>query len=153
MYVGKLSPNTTCDDIRCHLTDIHIGDVNDVIKLNGRNKQKESSFCLSFNSEVSMVKSFVPEIWPAGVIVRPFRPARSRNRRGSQDNGNTRPRQPQPGHQRRGQDIRNTCLRKGQTHRNDRDARAWQAHDDYHVSDSWGYDYGYDYGYVCDYDY
>ena len=33
------------------------------------------------------------------------------------------------------------------------DARAWQARDDYHVSDSRGYDYGYDYGYVCDYDY
>ena len=46
VYVGKLAVNTSCDDLRCHLSDVNIGDVADVVKLNSRNKTKETSFCI-----------------------------------------------------------------------------------------------------------
>ena len=77
VYVGKLAVNTSCDDLRCHLSDVNIGDVADVVKLNSRNKTKETSFCISFNTSSELDKIFQAEIWPAGVIVRPFRPFKS----------------------------------------------------------------------------
>ena len=34
VYVGKLAPNTPCDDGRCHLSDFDITNVSDVMNLN-----------------------------------------------------------------------------------------------------------------------
>ena len=42
---------------------------------------RESSFCVSLGSESSTVKAFSPNLWPIGVIVRPFRPARKNSYR------------------------------------------------------------------------
>ena len=93
VYVGKLAVNTSCDDLRCHLSDVSIGDVADVVKLNSRNKTKETSFCISFNTSSELDKVFQAEIWPAGVIVRPFRPFKSsrnyRNFRGYHNSWST----------------------------------------------------------------
>ena len=45
VYVGKLAPNTSCDDLRCHLSDFDITNVSDVINLNNnRDRPKEASF-------------------------------------------------------------------------------------------------------------
>ena len=93
VYVGKLAVNTSCDDLRCHLSDVNIGDVADVVKLNSRNKTKETSFCISFNTSSELDKVFQAEIWPAGVIVRPFRHFKSsrnyRNFRGHHNSWRT----------------------------------------------------------------
>ena len=79
IYVGKLSPHTTCDDLRCHLSDVQITDVSDVMQLNNfNNRAHMSSFCVSLCSESSMLKTFNSSLWPTGVTVRPFRPARPR---------------------------------------------------------------------------
>ena len=48
-----------------------------------KNKANAASFCVSLSSEADMLKSFNPELWPAGTVVRPFRPSRS----GSSMNG------------------------------------------------------------------
>lgn len=81
VYAGKLAANTTCDDLRCHLNDVGIQDIADVMNLNGRNRARESSFCISINSKSSMEKAFCPELWPTGVIVREFRPSKGSNKR------------------------------------------------------------------------
>ena len=77
VYVGSLYVNTSCDDVRCHLNDIDVVDIDDVIRLNSRFSRKESSFCISFHSDLCMKRVFNPEMWPEGVTVRPFRPART----------------------------------------------------------------------------
>ena len=81
VYVGKLAPNTTCDDVRCHLNDVNIDNVSDVMILNGIGRSQECSFCVSLDNEESMIKMFNPIIWPSGTVVRPFRPARAKRTR------------------------------------------------------------------------
>ena len=83
VYVGSLSVNTSCNDVHCHLNDIDVVDIGDVIKLNSRFSRKESSFCISFHSDLCMKRVFSPEMWPEGVAVRPFRPARTTSSRGN----------------------------------------------------------------------
>ena len=104
VYVGKLASDTSCDDVRCHLSDIQINDVADVIYLsNGRNhtsRFKNASFCVSLGSELSVSKMFDSEVWASGVIVRPFRPAKSnRNRSYVSRKGKSRS-SSRPSHQR-----------------------------------------------------
>ena len=81
VYVGKLAPNTTCDDVRCHLNDVNIDNVSDVMILNGIGRSQECYFCVSLDNEESMKKMFNPIIWPSGTVVRPFRPARAKRTR------------------------------------------------------------------------
>ena len=96
IYVGKLSPHTTCDDLRCHLSDVQITDVADVMQLNNfNNRAHMSSFCVSLCSESSMLKTFNSSLWPTGVTVRPFRPARPR--RNQPPRAHLRQRKWQPG--------------------------------------------------------
>ena len=74
VYVGKLHSGTTVANVREHLADINIKDVSDIMCLNNRNYQSETSFCISINSETSMHRAFQADLWPTGIIIRPFRP-------------------------------------------------------------------------------
>ena len=78
VYVGRLAANTSCDDVRCHLSDVNIVDVSDVLVLSGVGSSRERSFCVSLGNKESMEKMFNPLIWPTGTVVRPYRPARAR---------------------------------------------------------------------------
>ena len=49
--------------------------------INHTSRFKNASFCVSLGSELSMSKMFDSEVWPSGVIVRPFRPAKSNRNR------------------------------------------------------------------------
>jgi hypothetical protein len=150
VYVGKLSVNTTSDDLRCHLADIGVNDVADVIKLNTRFKHKESSVCASLHNELCMTNMFNSVVWPAGIIVRPYRPARSNNNRG-RSNYN-RPRHGNHPHGQR--DGRNTSRPSYQSEYNYEDSRRhdgytgvdhgshwnWADYDRYRsTSQDWGY--------------
>jgi hypothetical protein len=87
VYVGKLSPNTTNALIRQHLHDNNITDIADVVCLTNRFPSSEVSFCVSLDNEASMNKMFESNMWPLGVVIRPFRPSRPRrsNYRGTQN--------------------------------------------------------------------
>ena len=149
VYVGKLALSTTCDDVRCHLSDFEINNVFDVINLNGNSRYKENSFCISLGSELAMLKVFDPEMWPSGVVVRPFRPAKSNRRNipyGRQRGMRHNHRHP------RGTNPRWTRSHQS-NHVDDREEnrhrlRVWNDQH-HHMEDTHygGYDYGYDYEY------
>ena len=77
VYIGRLAPNTQECDIRSHLKDIGIDDIADVFKLQSRHPHRESSYCVSIDSDRSMKLVFDSQSWPLNVIVRPFRPPRT----------------------------------------------------------------------------
>ena len=73
IYVGKLEQNTTVDDLRSHLLQIGVLNVNiaDVMKLKCRNEQ-ESSFCISVNCMDAKDLIFTKQCWPEGVRIRKY---------------------------------------------------------------------------------
>jgi hypothetical protein len=75
VYVGNLDVGTTDQDLRRHISTQGITDVSDVISLKGKYSSKQASFCVSFNNASDMKKMFQADIWPIGVIIRPFRPS------------------------------------------------------------------------------
>ena len=85
VYAGGLALDTNEADIRAHMKDIKIEDVVDVIALK-KNKSRYASFCISLNTEGSMIKTFKAANWPKGVVVRPYRPPRQGYRQQSSRN-------------------------------------------------------------------
>lgn len=79
VYIGRLSENTTPDDIRAHLSDIGVSDLSDVISLNS-NISGQASFCVVLDNETDENKVYDHTKWPSGVRVRPYR-ERSRSPR------------------------------------------------------------------------
>lgn len=73
VYVGGLSPDTTANDLRRHLSSVNITNIADVIDLKGKYRSKQASFCVSFDNVNAMQNAFKCEFWPEGVHVRTFR--------------------------------------------------------------------------------
>lgn len=71
VYVGKLSPTTTCDDVRAHLGDTHISGIADLFKLSAE-ESPVSSFCVVFDNQSSIDQVYQADNWPKGVKVRPY---------------------------------------------------------------------------------
>ena len=59
--------------IREQLLDTNVCDVSDVIGLSSNKKYcSQTSFCISLNYEKSFIRIFQANLWPEGVMVRPF---------------------------------------------------------------------------------
>ena len=93
VYVGNLQVDTMEETLRKHLSTVKIKDVADIISLKGRNSDKSTAFCVSFNNESEMGKMFQDKLWPLGVKVRPFYPSKrySNNSRPQQHQIRIRP--------------------------------------------------------------
>jgi hypothetical protein len=152
VYVGKLAAKTTSDDVHCHLSDVGINNVNDVINLNyGNTTVKERSFCISLGDEMSMVNLFNGNMWPSGVIVRPFRPARPNRHRYGRTNGRQQNyRQREGGNRRRPfHDRRDNSFQRRTSRTNrgtDQYAQPEETQWDDHYNDQ-GYEYEHQYQY------
>ena len=79
IYVGNILGGTSSDVLREFLLQIGIEgeDIQDVFQLKVRDPNK-ASFCISLGSVEAYNLIFKAEKWPMGVIVRPFKPQRSR---------------------------------------------------------------------------
>lgn len=75
VYVGRLSYDTTTDDIRAHLLDIGVTHISDVQKLQCRDTDA-SSFCVSLDSSECENIIFTADKWPEGVLIRPYKQRR-----------------------------------------------------------------------------
>ena len=71
VYVGNLSPTSTCDDVRAHLGDSEISGIADVFKLSA-NESPVSSFCVVFDNQRSIDQVYQADNWPRGVKIRPY---------------------------------------------------------------------------------
>ena len=79
IYVGRLNPHTTTEQLREHMHAVGITDIADVLELNQKSNVQKS-FCVSVNGANSKDRAFEANLWPVGVIVRPFRPSKPRRR-------------------------------------------------------------------------
>ena len=136
VYVGNLDTATSEKDLRKHLANMQIQNVSDVIKLTGKYSSRYASFCVSCNSETEMKNMFNTELWPMGVLVRPFRPSR-RRLNFSKPTGNswrnpTKPRQPQRHNMRKSKNNRDTGKNRFEVLQDGYQSR----HED---RDDWGY--------------
>ena len=69
-YLGYVG-NRAIENISHHWMLI----ISDVIRLKGKSPTKQTSFCVSISNESDMNKVFHHDLWPLGVVVRPFRPS------------------------------------------------------------------------------
>ena len=54
VYVGRLSADTTADNVRRHLANENVNNIADVFDLKGKLRAKQASFCVSFDNETAM---------------------------------------------------------------------------------------------------
>ena len=62
VYVGRLSADTTADNVRRHLANENVNNIADVFDLKGKLRAKQASFCVSFDNETAMKNVFTAGI-------------------------------------------------------------------------------------------
>ena len=72
IYIGRLGSTTTSGELMSHLNSIIELDRQDVCELKQLRKRGFASFSLTLNRNCNPARIFNTDLWPQGVVIRPF---------------------------------------------------------------------------------